>query len=74
MSKAKEAIENKIKEKMDFIQQQMESNSHLTPEGNQEIVEQVQSVKLYWNVMSEEDRDYLHGVEYALENNSSWDI
>jgi len=74
MTKAKKTIENKIKEKMDFIQQQMESNSHLTPEGNEEVAEQVQSVKFYWNIMSEEDRDYLHGVQYALENNSSWDI
>jgi hypothetical protein len=57
---------------MDALQQMMESNLHLSdPET---VLELLDKVKFAWSALSEEDREYIEGVEYAIEAQSSWDV
>lgn len=59
-------VRDKIKERMDEIQKMMETDSR---EG---IQEKIDSVTKFWSVLSEEDRDYLNAVRYAVEENKPW--
>jgi hypothetical protein len=66
------SIEVKIKKRMDILQDWMEENYHLKrPEV---VLEHITSVTKYWRVMQEEDRDYIEGCRYAIENNKEWNI
>jgi hypothetical protein len=57
---------------MDALQQMMESNLHLSdPET---VLELLDKVKFAWSALSEEDREYIEGVEYAIESQSDWDV
>lgn len=61
---------NKINERMDELQHMMESNVHLI---NPILVTMhIQSVSKFWSMLSEEDRDYIHGCEYAIEDKIEW--
>tara|TARA_B110000908_G_C10091897_1_gene374411 strand:- start:124 stop:327 length:204 start_codon:yes stop_codon:yes gene_type:complete len=62
----------KLNQRMDALQQMMESNLHLSdPET---VLELLDKVKFAWSALSEEDREYIEGVEYAIEAQSSWDV
>ena len=57
---------------MDTLQEYMESNFHLE---NPEIVSMhIQSVSKFWSVLSEEDRDYIHACQYAVEEQAEWNV
>ena len=62
----------KLIQRMDALQQMMESNLHLSdPET---VLELLDKVKFAWSALSEEDREYIEGVEYAIEAQSDWDV
>jgi hypothetical protein len=62
----------KLNQRMDALQQMMESNLHLSdPET---VLELLDKVKFAWSALSEEDREYIEGVEYAIEAQSDWDV
>jgi len=62
--------ERKIKKRMDQLQEWMESNYHL--EHPDEVEELVDSVSKFWSAMQDEDKDYIHGIRYALEEKLEW--
>ena len=64
--------QRKIKERMDKLQEWMESNYHL--ENPEEVEILIDSVAKFWNVMQEEDTDYIHGARYAIENKMAWKL
>ena len=65
-------LRQKIEERMDRLQEAMESNLHLS---DPEVVEEmIASVSKFWEVLSEEDRDYIQGAQYAIEEQASWDL
>jgi len=64
--------QQKIKQRMDQLQEWMESNHHL--EHPDEVVELINSVSKFWSVMQEEDTDYIHGAKHAIENNMKWEV
>ena len=66
------SLREKIKQRMDQLQDWMESNYHL--EHPEEVEEHIQTVSKFWSALSEEDKDYIHGAEYALEGKHRWDI
>ena len=55
----------RVKERMDLRQQYMESNHQLS--NMSEVVELLDECRSYWHFLSEEDRDYIHGIDYFLE-------
>ena len=65
-------VRKKINERMDILQNWMESNYHLK---RQEVVkEHIESISKFWSVLSEEDRDYVQGCQYAIEENIEWKL
>lgn len=55
---------------MDDLQSMMEDNLHLR---KPEIIEQaLENLTFKWHFISEEDRDYIQGVQHALEEQTKW--
>ena len=68
----KHPTQRKIKERMDQLQEWMESNYHLeNPEAVEVLID---SFSKFWSVMQEEDTDYIHGARYAIENKIVWNL
>ena len=65
-------LKNKINERMDILQDWMEQDYHL--ERPEVVYEHTLSVSKFWSVLSEEDRDYIQGVQFAIDTKStvSW--
>ena len=59
-------------QRMDALQRLMESNIHL--DEPEQVIDLLDKIKFAWSTLSEEDRDYIECVEYAIETQSSWDI
>jgi len=62
----------KLMQRMDALQGLMESNVHL--DEPEQVIDLLNSIKFAWSALSEEDREYIEGVEYAIEAQSSWDV
>jgi len=59
-----------ITQQMDDLQSMMEDNLHLR---KPEIIEQaLENLTFKWHFISEEDRDYIQGVQHALEEQTKW--
>lgn len=50
----------------------MESNVHL--ENPIKVEEAIASVSKFWSALSEEDRDYIHGARFAIEEKMEWKV
>ena len=66
------SLKDKINSRMDGIQEMMESNVHL--KNPIKVEEAIASVSKFWSVLSEEDRDYIHGARYAIEEKMEWKL
>lgn len=66
------SLRDKINERMDELQKLMESNEHLSNPDKVELL--IASVSKFWSALSEEDRDYIHGARYALEEKMEWKL
>jgi hypothetical protein len=65
-------LQQKIKQRMDQLQEWMEGNHHL--ENPDDVLDLIQSVSKFWSVLQEEDRDYIHGAQYAIEEKMEWKV
>ena len=65
-------MREKIKERMDVLQKMMESNIHL--DDAERVTRQIQTISKFWSVLSEEDRDYIQGCQYAIEEKYEWKV
>ena len=65
-------LKDKINNRMDDLQSAMESNTHLKDPDNIEL--QITNLSKFWSVLSEEDRDYIHGARHALEEQQEWKV
>ena len=65
-------LTEKINQRMDILQDWMEQDYHL--ERPEVVYEHTLSVSKFWSVLSEEDRDYIQGVQFAIDTKStiSW--
>jgi len=63
-------VKEKIKERMDVLQKMMENNIHI--DDAQRVTRQIETVSKFWSVLSEEDRDYIQGCQYAIEEKYKW--
>ena len=65
-------LKNKINKRMDKLQDWMEQDYHLSKPDV--VYEHTLSVSKFWSVLSEEDRDYIQGVQFAIDTKStiSW--
>lgn len=65
-------LREKITQRMDDLQRMMENNEHLSNPDKVEI--QISSVSKFWSALDDEDRDYIHGAKYALEEKMEWRV
>lgn len=65
-------VRDKIKARMDQLQEMMENNVHL--ERQYDVDDHISSITKFWSVLSEEDKDYIHACRHALEYQSRWEI
>jgi len=65
-------LRERIEQKMDELQKYMETNKHL--ENSTEVWEHIESLLIYWNVLDEQDRDYIQCAQYAIEEQKEWKI
>jgi len=66
------SLQDKIKDRMDLLQDMMEDNVHI---DSPDIVEDhIRTVSKFWSVLSDEDRDYIHGARYAIEEKMEWNL
>ena len=66
------SIRQKINERLDELQEMMESNQHL--KDRDAAVDLVNSISKFYTVMREEDRDYLQCCIHAIEEEMEWNI
>lgn len=63
-------MRQKLKLRMDELQRCMENNEHLSkPEYVEEVID---GVNFAFNVLSEEDREYIQMAQVALEDKLEW--
>lgn len=63
-------LNEKIKLRLDEIEDLMNRNQHLmVPE---DLEEKVSNVSKFWSALSEEDRDFIDGVRWAIEEKVKW--
>ena len=65
-------LKEKIKFRMDHLQESMESNYHL--KNPTEMYEMSLHVSKFWEVLSEEDRDYLQCAQDAIMDGREWTV
>ena len=65
-------LKQKIDNRMDHLQQLMESNTHLhRPEYVYDVIE---SVVKFWRALEEEDKEYIEMAKYALDEKKEWNV
>jgi hypothetical protein len=65
-------VRDKIKARMDQLQDMMENNIHL--ERQYDVDDHISTISKFWSVLSDEDKDYIHACRHALEYQSRWEI
>ena len=70
--KKEPTVQDKIKDRMDHLQQLMEGNNHLS--RMEYVLDVVESVSKFWSALSEEDKDYIQTARYAIEEQREWNI
>ena len=65
-------LKKKINDRMDILQDWMEQDYHL--KRPDVVYEHTLTVSKFWPVFSEEDKDYIQGVQFAIDtkSNISW--
>ena len=71
-TKLKQTIMTRINDRMDRLQHWMESNYHL--EHEEEVLDLISSILIYWEHLSDEDQDYIHGSRYAIQERLEWTL
>lgn len=57
---------------MDQLQDWMESNYHI--KHPEEVDDFTYTISKFWSILTEEEKDYIHGARYAIENKMEWNI
>ena len=62
-------------ERMNEVQRLMESNAHLDEgEDYNRLEELLSKLSMYFNVLTDEDRDYIQACRYAIDEKIDWSI
>jgi hypothetical protein len=62
-------------ERLDEVQRLMESNAHLTDgEDYQRLEELLSKLSMYFNVLTDEDIDYIQACRYAIDEEIDWSV
>ena len=64
------SIQQVINNRMNIVQHWMEGNYHLRHPD--EVRDMIAQVSKFWSVLSEEDKDYIEGARYAIDEQIEW--
>tara|TARA_R110001632_G_scaffold11454_1_gene41310 strand:- start:149 stop:355 length:207 start_codon:yes stop_codon:yes gene_type:complete len=65
-------LEDKIQKRIKELQLCMERNVHLVE--TLYVMDLYHSIRKFWSALSEEDRDYLQAVNYAISEMIEWKL
>ena len=65
-------VRQKIKSKLDALESAMVENRHLDPNSIEEVIEMISACSIYFRVLCESERDFLHAVRFAVEESKEW--
>ena len=65
-----EGLREKIQNRLDQIEMLMHEDFHL--KNPEEVMLQTLNVSKFWSILSEEDRDFIQGVQSSIEEGWSW--
>ena len=63
-------LKERIQHRLDQIEMLMYQNYHL--KNPEEVMLQTLNVSKFWSILSEEDRDFVQGVQSSIEEGWSW--
>ena len=63
-------LKERIQYRLDQIEMLMYQNYHL--KNPDEVMLQTLNVSKFWSILSEEDRDFVQGVQSSIEEGWSW--
>lgn len=63
-------LKERIQHRLDQIEMLMYQNYHL--KNPDEVMLQTLNVSKFWSILSEEDRDFVQGVQSSIEEGWSW--
>ena len=63
-------LKEKIQVRLDQIERLMYKDYHL--KNPDEVYNQTLNVSKFWSILSEEDRDFIQGVQSSIEEGWSW--
>ena len=64
-------LKEKIQIRLDKIEMLMNEDFHL--KNPDEVYDQTLDVSKFWSILSEEDRDFIRGVQSSIEEGWSWE-
>lgn len=70
--KQEPSVNDKIKSRMDHLQQLMESNTHLS--RMEYVLDVIESVSKFWSALNEEDKDYIQCAQHAIKEGKEWNV
>ena len=63
-------LKEKIQARLDQLEMLMYENYHL--KNPDEVYNQTLQISKFWSILSEEDRDFVQGVQSAIEEGWEW--
>ena len=68
-------LREKIERRLDALQADMIANKHIEDAKSiVSILVQTRNIAKFWSVLSEEQRDFIHCVQHAVEAQRSWTV
>lgn len=63
-------VRDKIKVRLDEVEKLMKDQAHL--EDPETVLGVVTTVSKFWSALSEDERDFINSVRYAIEDQEEW--
>jgi hypothetical protein len=68
---AKAHLKQKIKERLDELENLMRSQTHL--QNVDIIIESLDGVEKFWSILEEDEKEFIGAVRYACRTQITWD-
>ena len=66
------SVRDKIKSRMDHLQQLMEGNNHL--DRPEYVLDVVESVSKFWSALEDEDKEYIQIASDCIRKGTEWNV
>jgi len=72
MSVLREKLRSRLVEALDSIEADMKSQLHLTNASS--IINQMDIADSLWSIMTEDEREFIGAVRYAIDKKMKWEL